>query len=161
MFELMYKAKGIGLAANQVDLPLQLFVINTSGEKGAGDELVFINPVLSQPKGTDAAEEGCLSMPGVNGQVSRPSKIHVSAYDLSGNEIDMVASGLLARAIQHEFDHLNGVLFTDRISESEGKQIAHELDEFDLDYRSSVESGAIASESDIKKRLQEIEDKYC
>ena len=65
MFELMYEAKGIGLAANQVDLPLQFFIVNTSGEKGQGEEMVFINPVISKPKFNEEREEGCLSMPGI------------------------------------------------------------------------------------------------
>ena len=161
MFELMYAANGIGLAANQVDLPFQLFVINTSGDKAAGEELVFVNPVISQPKGTESADEGCLSMPGINGQVSRPSSIHVSAYDLSGNEIDITATGLLARAIQHEFDHLNGVLFVDRVSDSEKKQIDLELDEFRLEFEANQSSGAIASDDQIKQRLLELENEYC
>lgn len=161
MFELMYEAKGIGLAANQVDLPLQLFVINVEGNPKTGEELVFINPVVSQPKGTETAEEGCLSIPGVNGNVSRPGKVHVSGYDLSGNEIDYTASGLLARAIQHEYDHLNGVLFIDRVSDSEKKQIQHELDEFVLDFEGRQASSAIPSESDIQKRLKEVESRYC
>ena len=161
MFELMYAARGIGLAANQVDLPLQLFVINTTGDKETGEELVFINPVISQPKGTESAEEGCLSMPGINAMVSRPSSIHVSAYDLAGNEIDMVTTGLLARAIQHEYDHLNGVLFIDRASEGEKKQIDFELEEFRIEFAAARESGRIGSDEDIAKRLKEIEAEFC
>jgi len=161
MFELMYQAKGIGLAANQVDLPIQLFIINISGEKGSGEPLVFINPVIDQPKGTGTAEEGCLSIPGVNGLVARPSRIHVSAYDLSGNEIDMTADGLLARAIQHEVDHLNGTLFIDRLSDSEMRQVEPDLEEFELDFASRRESGEIKSDSEIRQRLEQIEDKYC
>ncbi len=158
MFDLMYQARGIGLAANQVDLPLQLFVINTSGERDSGEELVFINPVVSQPKGTESAEEGCLSIPGINGQVSRPGKVHVSAYDLSGNEIDMTATGLLARAIQHEYDHLNGILFIDRLVDSEKKTIEPDLSEFVLEYESAAN---IPPEDEIKTRLAEIEKQYC
>ena len=93
MFELMYAAKGIGLAANQVNLPLRLFIINTKGDREAGEELVFVNPVLSAPKGSDEAEEGCLSLVGVNAMVARPEQIHVTAYDLAGNEIDMTVDG--------------------------------------------------------------------
>lgn len=161
MFELMYRARGIGLAANQVDLPLQLFIINTSGDPKSGDELVFLNPVISNPKGKGDAEEGCLSIPGVNGHVNRPAGITVQAYDLSGNEIEIKATGLLARAIQHEFDHLNGVLFIDRISDSEKKQIAGELDEFDLDFHGLRKSGKIPSDDDIRDRLANIENDYC
>lgn len=161
MFDLMYQARGIGLAANQVDLPLQLFVINTAGEQGDGDEIVFINPVISHPKGKDDADEGCLSIPGVNGQVSRPAEVHVSAYDLSGNEIDMTVSGLLARAIQHEVDHLNGVLFIDRVCGSEKRQIEEDLEDFMIDFDSKRQSGSIDSDSNILKRLKTIEEKYC
>lgn len=161
MFDLMYQARGIGLAANQVDLPLQLFVINTAGEQGQGEEVVFINPVISRPKGTNVAEEGCLSLPGINGQVSRPAQIHISAYDLSGNEIDLTADGLLARAIQHECDHINGVLFIDRISDSEKKQIDSELEEFVLDFNGRRAANAIPSDNEILKRLKTIEARYC
>ena len=115
MFTLMYAARGIGLAANQVDLPLQLFVINTKADPDEGEELVFINPVITSPKGSHEAEEGCLSIVGVNAMVARPEQIHISAYDLEGNEISKTVDGLLAKAIQHETDHLEGVLFIDRI----------------------------------------------
>ena len=161
MFELMYQARGIGLAANQVDLPLQLFVINIAGEQGQGEEAVFINPVVSRPKGTGVAEEGCLSLPGINGQVSRPAQIHISAYDLLGNEVDLTASGLLARAIQHEVDHVNGVLFIDRISDSEKKQIEPELEEFVLEFNGRRDAHAIPSDDEILKRLKSIEARYC
>lgn len=161
MFELMYTARGIGLAANQVDLPLRLFVINLAGEKGEGEEMVFINPVLDQPKGSETAEEGCLSIPGVNGNVNRPAQVHVSAYDLSGNEIDFTASGLLARAIQHEHDHLEGILFIDRISDSEKKQLAGELEEFELEFQSGRTSHTIPSEEEIARHWQAIEERYA
>src|SRR5688500_15974234 len=87
MFGLMYAAKGIGLAANQVDLPVRLFIVNLSGKEGEGEEQVFINPVVSSPKGSDEAEEGCLSLPGLYGQVIRPKTVRVNAYNLSGQEI--------------------------------------------------------------------------
>ncbi len=73
MFDLMYEASGIGLAANQVDLPLRFFVCNLAGERGEGEELVFINPVISRPKGNEEREEGCLSLPGVCAPVKRPA----------------------------------------------------------------------------------------
>ena len=161
MFELMYDTRGIGLAANQVDLPLQLFVVNASGEPGNGEELVFINPVIDQPKGSEVSEEGCLSIPGVHADVNRPAQIHISAYDLEGNEIDMVADGLLARVIQHEYDHLQGVLFIDRISESAQKQIAEELDAFELEFNGHQASQKIPDQAAILKRLVEVENRYC
>lgn len=161
MFELMYEARGIGLAANQVDLPLQMFVINLSGDPDSGEEMVFVNPVIDSPKGTAEAEEGCLSIPGINGIVARPSSIHVSAYDLSGNEIDMIAEGLLARAIQHEYDHLQGVLFIDRISDSAKKQIEDELNAFELEYKGQQAAQIVGDRNAIDRRLKEIEAKYC
>ena len=161
MFDLMYAARGIGLAANQVDLPLQLFIINTSGDPDQGEELVFVNPVLSSPKGSHEAEEGCLSIVDVNAMVARPEQIHVSAYDLSGNEIAMTVDGLLAKAIQHEKDHLEGVLFIDRISESSMKQIEGELEDFEIDFDNKTSSGEIPGDQAILQRLAEIESRYC
>ena len=161
MFDLMYEARGIGLAANQVDLPLQLFIVNVKADPDEGEELVFVNPVLSSPKGSDDAEEGCLSIVGVNGMVSRPESVHVKAYDLQGNEIDKTVDGMLAKVIQHEKDHLDGVLFIDRMSESSRKQIAHELEDFEISFNNQRSTGEIPSDDEIKKRLAEIEARYC
>ncbi|MEL7498702.1 MAG: peptide deformylase [Planctomycetota bacterium] len=161
MFDAMYEANGIGLAANQVDFPFQLFVINTSGKQGEGEERVFINPVLSSPKGSDEAEEGCLSIVGVNANVIRPAQIHVHAYDLAGNEIDQTVDGLLAKAIQHEFDHLEGVLFIDRISDSARVNIAGELEDFELVFQSQQATGELPNDETIHQRLKSLEDKFC
>ena len=161
MFDLMYQAKGIGLAANQVDLPLQLFIVNTLSDPEQGEELVFINPVITSPKGSHEAEEGCLSIVGVNANVARPEQIHISAYDLQGNEISKTVDGLLAKAIQHETDHLEGVLFIDRISESSRKQLDIELEDFEIDFKSRRDTGEIPDDETIKKRLLEIEARYC
>ena len=110
MLDLMYEAKGVGLAANQVDLPIRLFVANPSGERGDGEELVLINPELQMPKGNESEQEGCLSLPGLYGQVKRPKSIRLSAYDLKGNSIERTADGFLARVLQHENDHIDGVI---------------------------------------------------
>jgi peptide deformylase len=162
MFELMYEARGIGLAANQVDLPLRLFVINTTADPSQKDEeRVFINPVLDSPKGKSEAEEGCLSIPGVFGNVPRPSQIRVSGFDLAGNSIDYVAEGLLGRAIQHEYDHLDGVLFIDRLSESAHRQIESDLEAFVLDFDHQLVTGKVLDDKKIAERLIEFESKYC
>lgn len=161
MFQLMYAAKGIGLAANQVDLPLQLFVINLAGNPDEGEERVFINPVISKPARRAEAEEGCLSIPEVNGVVMRPEKIHVSAFDLSGNEINETADGLMARAIQHEYDHLHGVLFIDRLSDSAKKNIDGQLYEFENHHEALVKSGEIPLVEANNLRLAELEAKFC
>src|SRR5262245_40675031 len=112
MFELMYEHKGIGLAANQVALPYRLFVANISGDaEHADEEHVFINPEILSRQGTVEAEEGCLSLPALYGQVRRSENVVVSAFDLDGNEFEMTLEDLPARVIQHETDHLDGVLF--------------------------------------------------
>ena len=161
MFELMYEANGVGLAANQVDLPLQFFICNLEARAGAGEELVFINPVLSRPKSSDEAEEGCLSLPGVFGNVVRPKQIDVSAFGLDGSEINRTLDGLMARVVQHEYDHLQGVMFTDRMNESWKAKVQPELDEFKLVFDSQRETGEIASDAEIEERLLEIESKYA
>ena len=161
MFDLMYKAKGIGLAANQVNLPLQMFVINLAAEKGKGEEMVFINPVVSAPKGSAEANEGCLSLAGVEAMVSRPDQIHVSAYDLSGKPIDQTFKGFLARVIQHEYDHIKGVMFIDRISESEKRLIEGEIEEFELEFEAARAAGTIGSDEEINQYIQDIEKRYC
>src|SRR5262245_65856778 len=100
MFDLMYQAKGIGLAANQVDLPLRLFIVNLAAKSDEGEELVFINPVLSHHRGgTEEAEEGCLSLPGLYGHVTRPKQVRINAYSMKGGEIQMESTGLLTRCL--------------------------------------------------------------
>ena len=160
MFPLMYEARGIGLAANQVDLPLRVFVLNLEAKPDEGEELVFINPTISKPKGTDEKEEGCLSMPGINGHVRRPETIHVQAYDFNGNLFEADVSGLLARAIQHETDHLDGVLFTDKLSETGKLEVRDELYEMEVAFESSRETGNIPGDAQITQRIQEIEKAY-
>lgn len=157
----MYQSKGIGLAANQVDLPFQMFVINPTGERDSGQEMVFINPILNTPKGSSDAEEGCLSLPGVYGQVARPEQIHVTGYDLQGTPIDVVAKGLLARVIQHEFDHLQGTLFIDRMEASDLRLLSDRLYEFELELQTRQESGSIPDNQAIKERLESLENQYC
>ncbi|HAA48174.1 MAG TPA: peptide deformylase, partial [Planctomycetaceae bacterium] len=107
MFELMYEAKGIGLAANQVALPFRFFIINVSGDPDLSDqEHVFINPEISNQSGLVEGEEGCLSVPQLYGQVKRFETITVEAYDLDGQGFAMDLDELPARVVQHETDHL-------------------------------------------------------
>ena len=114
MFDIMYEAQGVGLAANQVALPYRLFIVNVTGQRGAGEELVFLNPALSRPRGTAVQEEGCLSLPGLRMDVRRPERVVVDAWSLDGQSLHLDLDGFLARVVQHEFDHLEGRLFTDR-----------------------------------------------
>lgn len=161
MLELMYESKGVGLAANQVDLPLRLFVANPTGDRDEGEEFVFINPVLSRPRGNDEKEEGCLSLPGLYGPVVRPERVHVTAYSLQGEEFTGEVDGFLARVIQHETDHLDGILFIDRMSESARMDADEALVEFELDFKSQRDVGQTASDEEIAQRLAEWEQRYC
>jgi peptide deformylase len=162
MFELMYAAKGVGLAANQVDLPLRLFVVNEKADPGAKNlERVFINPVLSRRKGLAEGEEGCLSLPGLYGEVARAEKIFVHAYDLAGNEIKEEVGDMLARVVQHETDHLDGVLFIDRLSSTGRLALKEPLDEFELIFQRQRERGEIADDAALAELRAEWEKKYC
>lgn len=161
MFDLMYEAKGIGLAANQVNLPLRLFIVNLEGDPSKGEELVFLNPVLSRPKGNCEHEEGCLSIPGVYGNVSRPKQVHLYGYNLRGEEIDAVIDGMLARCVQHEADHLDGVLFVDRISPLAREDLRAELDDFEVDFDSRRSMGQLPPDAEVLAELAQWERKYC
>lgn len=161
MFELMYAAKGVGLAANQVDLPIRLFVANLESNPKTCEELVFINPVVSMPKGSEEQEEGCLSLPGLYGNVIRPKQVRVAAYNLQGQEIDITATGLLARVVQHELDHLDGVLFVDRMTDMARSNIRGPLEEFEAVFDSRRGVGEIPSDSQIHAQLAEWERRYC
>jgi peptide deformylase len=161
MFRLMYEAHGIGLAANQVDLPLRFFICNLAGEPEQGEEMVFINPVLSRAKGQDEQEEGCLSLPGLHAPVKRPETVYVEAYQLDGSAIGAHLDGLLSRVVQHETDHLNGVLFTDRLSVTGELDVQLALEEFEVDFRSRRECGEIPSDEQIATRLAELEQQYA
>jgi peptide deformylase len=117
MAETMYAADGIGLAAPQVGKSYRLFVIDLGvGENKKGRLYEFINPILSDGEGTICFEEGCLSVPGFTEEVNRKEKIKVSFQDRNGEKQEMIAEGLLAVAIQHENDHLDGILFVDKLS---------------------------------------------
>jgi peptide deformylase len=160
MFDLIYtkEHRGIGLAANQVDLPYRLFVVNLTSDPAAKDEeFVFINPVLSLPKGSDEADEGCLSLPGLFAQVRRPEKIRVNAYNLSGEEVIYDVDDLFARAVQHEADHLDGVLFIDRLAPTAKLAARDKLSELEIDFASRREVGEIPSDEEIFRRLEELE----
>ena len=115
MIETMYAAPGIGLAAPQIGVPLQLFVIDLSSGRDAGGLVVMINPAFVEREGIQLEEEGCLSVPGFNATVVRPARVVVRGLDRTGTEQQREGAGLLARALQHEMDHLDGTLFVDRL----------------------------------------------
>jgi peptide deformylase len=133
MLELMREHKGVGLAAPQVGQNVRLFVMNHTGEPA--DDRVYINPQLIEAEGSDEGEEGCLSLPGINAEIIRDKTLRIVATDLAGQPIDQKASGYQARVWQHEFDHLNGTLITDRM-------------------------GAVAKMA-ARKKLKELEEKYA
>jgi peptide deformylase len=157
MFELMYEHRGVGLAANQVDLPYRLFITNPKGDPKSGEERVFINPILRHPRGLVEAEEGCLSIPEVYAPVKRAEKIEIDAYDLDGQSVHLELDGLFARVVQHETDHIDGKLFIDRLSTTAGLDIRESLREFEDEFASGRERGHIASDAEIAARWAELE----
>jgi peptide deformylase len=116
MVETMFDNNGIGLAAPQVGMLKKIIVVDPSFGEKVDNSLVLINPVLLEQEGVCTIEEGCLSLPGIYEEVVRPEKIRVRYLDGDGKEQETAADGLLARVIQHEIDHLEGILFVDRIS---------------------------------------------
>lgn len=161
MFDLMYEARGIGLAATQVGLPYRFFVVNTTADpKETEEELVFINPEIIRRKGNAEGEEGCLSLPELYGQVARAESIVLEAYDLNGDGFEMECSEILARVIQHENDHLDGVLFIDRMKPVEAAELQANLDDLEQQFRQSQEAGTIASDDELKQQLKEMEKSF-
>jgi peptide deformylase len=116
MFESMYAAHGIGLAAPQIGIPKRLTVIDLSFQKAPEERIALINPEVVTKEGKIFEEEGCLSLPDIREKVSRAAKVKIRAQDLEGNWFEREADELLARAFQHEIDHLDGILFIFRIS---------------------------------------------
>jgi peptide deformylase len=111
MFETMDAARGVGLAANQVGVARRVAVIDAEGQRFA-----MVNPVIVSSEGRNVAEEGCLSIPDLYGDVSRPERIVLEALDRDGKPFRLESDGLVARAVQHEVDHLDGILFLDHLS---------------------------------------------
>ena len=127
MFDTMYEENGIGLAANQVGFDMNLFIIDISGIEEDEKTRVFINGEIINSEGESWFEEGCLSIPDIRLNVKRPDIIKFKYQDEKGQEYEEDFDGLLARAIQHEVDHLNGVFIVDRVSKSEKMSVAKEL----------------------------------
>lgn len=115
MIETMYAAPGVGLAAPQVGVPLRLFVVDISVGRRPDDLMVFINPEFVEREGMQLEEEGCLSVPGFVATVARPTRVVLKGLDRHGVERTVEGTGLLARAFQHEMDHLEATLFVDRL----------------------------------------------
>jgi len=116
MIETMYKANGVGLSAPQVGVSKRIIVVDTSPRQENQSLIVLINPEIINSEGEIISEEGCLSLPGFITRLQRKQKVFVKGLDKNGKEIEIEAEGLLARAFQHEIDHLEGILLIDRIS---------------------------------------------
>ena len=125
--ETMYHAPGIGLAANQVGVLQQVAVVDVSGPEEAKNLVVLVNPRIVAAEDSEALEEGCLSVPGFRAEVKRAARLTVRAKNLKGEDIEIHAEGLFARALQHEIDHLQGKLFLDRIGRLKRSQIIREI----------------------------------
>ena len=128
MLKIMYQAPGIGLAAVQIGILKRLIVIDISKDDQKKEPLFFVNPKITfQSKKTSVYEEGCLSLPGHFAEIERPAECHVSYVDYDGKNQELKASGLLATCVQHEIDHLNGVLFIDYLSKLKKDMIIKKL----------------------------------
>ena len=116
MVQTMYAAPGIGLAAPQIGIPLRVIVIDLSVGEEKGQLIKLVNPEIVEREGEQRQEEGCLSLPGFGGTPTRPARVVVKGLDLEGNERSYAATDLLARAFCHEIDHIDGLLFVDRLT---------------------------------------------
>lgn len=158
MMELMYDAKGLGLAATQVALPYQLLVMNVSGDPTKPEqEEVFLNPQIIERRGIMEGEEGCLSFPELFENVRRSKTIKVRAYDLKGQLVEKTVSDLEARAWQHEIDHLNGVLFIDMMGPLAKLSARSSVKNFENVFRDAQAKGEIPPDLELEKVLAELE----
>ena len=158
MFELMYEAKGVGLAANQVALPWRLFIMDINGETAdEDDEHVFINPEIMKRKGSEEGEEGCLSLPEVFGQVRRAEEIVVQAFDLQGQPFELTLTDLPGRVVQHENDHLDGIMFPERMTDTARKELEPDLAEFTAIFHQQQTLGELPSDTVLESQLKKLE----
>lgn len=127
MIETMHFAEGIGLAAPQVAESIALFVVNLGLIEEGVAPVAYINPIILNEQGSSTMEEGCLSIPGILEEVTRSEIVRVKYQDITGQEHEETYNGMLARVLQHEIDHLNGILFVDRISPIKRKLLSKKL----------------------------------
>ena len=128
MFETNTAYNGVGLAANQIGVGQRVFIVDVPLDEGGREKFAVINPVLDQKSGKEAGDEGCLSMPGIVEEVVRATKLRLRGFDEWGKPLEKIVEGYLARAVQHEADHLDGVLFTDRLGPLKKQFLRRELD---------------------------------
>lgn len=161
LIELMYAHRGVGLAATQVNIPLRMFAWDPTGDPESGRATVFLNPTISRPRGNEEAEEGCLSLPGINANVVRSKTIRMSAYDFTGKEIDQDYSGFEARVLQHETDHLDGIMFVDRLTPAQLRDVEGGLQLLQTEYESRQRFKQIPSDDAVLTELKVWEARYC
>ncbi|GAB2259136.1 hypothetical protein Droror1_Dr00027276 [Drosera rotundifolia] len=150
MFDMMYKTDGIGLSAPQVGINVQLMVFNPAAERGEGQEIALINPrVVKYSKEKKVLSEGCLSFPGIYGVVQRPVSVTIDAQDVTGAKFRIDMSGIPARIFQHEFDHLKGILFFERMTETVLEEIRADLQALEEKYEKNT---GTPSPEQIEKR---------
>jgi len=148
MLELMYESEGLGLAAPQVALPARLLVMNFAGDPEKKEsEFVAINPVIVETKGGFVTDrEGCLSFPGLYQDVRRAKTVRVQAYNLKGELYEMTCHDLPARVWQHEIDHLDGVLFIDKMGSLRRHRSQKDLDKFIADFEAAKKKGELPAD---------------
>lgn len=127
MFETMYDAQGVGLAAPQIGLGQRIFVVDPTGGEDQSQQLAVINPEILDTAGTQTGEEGCLSIPGFRGDVTRANRVRIRARDVDGSTYEIEGEELLARAILHENDHLDGILFLKYLSALKREMIKRKI----------------------------------
>ena len=149
-------APGAGLAANQIGVALRVCVVKGDENQIWG----LVNPVIVKAEGSQVGYEGCLSKPGWVGEVERHEAVVVKGLNRHGKEVRIKSTGFTARAFQHELDHLDGVLFTDRMNPTARTDIAYDLHEFETAFESRRATGGILSDEQIAAQLAELERKY-
>jgi peptide deformylase len=154
MLELMYEAHGLGLAANQVFLPYRIVVMNATGDPEQRDkEDVLLNPVILERKGSIEGEEGCLSFPDLFQKIRRAKTVTVQAYNLKGELIERVVSDLEARLWQHEVDHLDGILYIDKMGTIAKLASRGRLKELEQEFQKAQERGEIPPTAELQQIL--------
>jgi peptide deformylase len=154
MLDLMYESHGLGLASNQVALPFQLLVMNLMADpQQRQHERVLINPIILERKGSIEGEEGCLSFPGLYQKVRRAKTVKFRAYNLSGETVEETVAELEARIVQHEVDHLQGVLFIDKMGAIAKLASRATLKEFEAEFRKLQDRGDVPPDVELEKML--------
>jgi peptide deformylase len=157
MLALMYEAHGLGLAANQVVLPYRVIVMNLSGDPQQREqEGVYFNPTILERKGSVEGEEGCLSFPQLYGKVRRARSVQVQAYNLQGEAVEIQATELAARCWQHEIDHLDGILFIDKMGTIARLAARGAVKDFEREYERLQERGEIPPTAELEQMLDAL-----